>query len=288
MRIEFTKTSGIPAFGVAGNFTGHLEQAGEARDFLNVKTKDASEPKALFPTFIPSENAPDFLQIFPFSSEKIIFPSAEILNSGNVQIEPECALMCSLSWKNDKAVAVKPYAFCASNDCSIRKEGAKKISEKKNWGPCSKGKSSHFIEIENYEEGSVLDIYNIASFLVRDGKAFAYGIDSEIKNYSYLYKKLSDWILEKLNAQKNEGPAEDIHSYIENFKPENIFVSIGATRYTEFGEHNFLKENDESVVVLYPREKYSSEKILSLVESGELKQNAPEDMSVLWQKVVLE
>ena len=29
-------------FGVAGNFTGHLEQAGEAADFVNVVTKEAS------------------------------------------------------------------------------------------------------------------------------------------------------------------------------------------------------------------------------------------------------
>ena len=30
----------IASFGVAGNFTGHLEQAGEAADFVNVKTKE--------------------------------------------------------------------------------------------------------------------------------------------------------------------------------------------------------------------------------------------------------
>ena len=30
------------AFGVAGNFTGHLEQAGEASDFVNVKVEDSS------------------------------------------------------------------------------------------------------------------------------------------------------------------------------------------------------------------------------------------------------
>ena len=28
----------MATFGVAGNFTGHLEQAGEAKDFTNIKT----------------------------------------------------------------------------------------------------------------------------------------------------------------------------------------------------------------------------------------------------------
>lgn len=34
-------------FGVAGNFAGHLEQAGEASDFVNVQVKDAIQPKAI-------------------------------------------------------------------------------------------------------------------------------------------------------------------------------------------------------------------------------------------------
>ena len=34
-------------FGVAGNFAGHLEQAGEAADFTQVKTENAIQPKAI-------------------------------------------------------------------------------------------------------------------------------------------------------------------------------------------------------------------------------------------------
>ena len=44
-------------FGVAGNFAGHLEQAGEAADFTQVKTENAIQPKAIFPFYIPSEKA---------------------------------------------------------------------------------------------------------------------------------------------------------------------------------------------------------------------------------------
>ena len=46
----------ICSFGIAGNFTGHLEQAGEAKDFLQVKTLDSNAPKAIFPTYLPAGN----------------------------------------------------------------------------------------------------------------------------------------------------------------------------------------------------------------------------------------
>ncbi|HEA3286444.1 TPA: hypothetical protein RVS77_000001 [Pasteurella multocida] len=42
-------------FGVAGNFAGHLEQAGEAADFISVQTEEEIQPKAIFPFYVPSE-----------------------------------------------------------------------------------------------------------------------------------------------------------------------------------------------------------------------------------------
>lgn len=74
----------MATFGVAGNFTGHLEQAGEAKDFTNIKTKEENAPKAIFPTYIPSKNIliPEFLKTFPFDSEKIIFPKNEEKTGG--------------------------------------------------------------------------------------------------------------------------------------------------------------------------------------------------------------
>ena len=46
-------------FGVAGNFTGHLEQAGEAENFKALKIADAAAPKALFPTYVPPIKNPE-------------------------------------------------------------------------------------------------------------------------------------------------------------------------------------------------------------------------------------
>ncbi len=270
-------------FGVAGNFTGHLEQAGEASDFKNVKTAEKNAPKALFPTYIPKEskNIPKFLNMFPFNSEKIVFPK----NEQKIQIEPECAVVFDSEWKCGKIVSLRPLCFGASNDVSIRKEGAKKISIKKNWGECSKGFAQNRIIVDSFSEGGILNRYRIASFMVRGGNVFSYGEDSAVRDYSYIYEKLTEWLIEKLNNQKDEGPAENINSYLnEAGCPAQIMVSIGATRYTDFGEHNFLEKGDKAVVVLYPENKYSQSQILNLVKENNF---SDKEISVLAQEVVL-
>ena len=53
----------VIGLGVAGNFAGHLEQAGEAKDFVAVKVADAVAPKAIFPFYVPSADA-GFLQTY--------------------------------------------------------------------------------------------------------------------------------------------------------------------------------------------------------------------------------
>lgn len=272
-------------FGVAGNFTGHLEQAGEAFDFKNVKTLEQNAPKALFPTYIPnisgSGETPAFLGVFPFDSEKIVFPA----NEQKIQIEPECAVIFNAKWHDGKISALAPICFGASNDVSIRKAGAKKISIKKNWGKSSKGLSENLIPLDSFDEKGILKGYRIASFMVRDGNIFEYGENSAVRDYSYIFRKLENWLIEKFNTQKDEGPAENINSYLkESGFLEKIMVSIGATRYTAFGEQNFLLKGDKSVVVLYPEEKYSPEDIKNLVQMNDF---ADSGISALVQEVVL-
>lgn len=272
-------------FGVAGNFTGHLEQAGEAFDFKNVKTQEENAPKALFPTYIPnisgSGETPAFLGVFPFDSEKIIFPE----NEQKIQLEPECAVIFNAKWLEGKIIELVPVCFGASNDVSIRKAGAKKISVKKNWGNSSKGLSENLISLDSFDEKSVLNGYRIASFMVRGGNVFEYGENSAVRDYSYIYRKLENWLIEKFNGQKDEGPAENINSYLKEAGfPEKIMVSIGSTRYTDFGEQNFLLKGDRSVVVLYPEANYSAEDIKNLVKKNDFSDS---QSSALVQEVVL-
>ena len=273
--MNFYDKTDIPCFGVAGNFTGHLEQAGEAADFKNVKTLEQNAPKAIFPTFLPKKSSnltsdasviPEFLTIFPFDPKRIIFPKGE----EKLQIEPECAIIFNATWEDDTLASLTPVSFGASNDCSIRKQGAKKISEKKNWGACTKGFSENQITADGFEKGCKLDDYRIASFLIRNGEVYDYGENSAVRDYSYIYKKLTDWMLYKFNHQQNEGPAEDIHSYLVAAGcPQQIMVSIGATRYTDWGESNFLQNGDKAVVVVYPESKYTTEDIKKMAETGD-------------------
>ena len=281
---DFFEKQCIPSFGVAGNFTGHLEQAGEDKDFLSVKA-EANAPKAIFPTYIPASNknarVPDFLKIFPFSTKYIAFPSDE----QKVQIEPECALICQLKWVDSKITKIKPVFFMASNDCSIRKIGAKKISSKKNWGKCSKGISAQFIKIDSFSPAGILNRYRIASFLVRKNQAFLYGEDSAVRDYNFIYEKLENWLCEKLNGQVDEGPAENVHDYLTSLETADFaMVSIGATRYTEFGKNTFLRTGDESLVILYPENLYSPAEIQAFVQDGTI--DSKTDLSVLRQQVI--
>ena len=288
--MNFYDTTDIPCFGVAGNFTGHLEQAGEAADFKNVKTLEQNAPKAIFPTFLPLKQPnsgsdasviPEFLTTFPFDPKHINFPKGE----EKLQIEPECAIIFDATWNGDTLTELKPVSFGASNDCSIRKQGAKKISEKKNWGKCTKGFSENQIAADGFEKGCILDDYRIASFLIRNDKVYDYGENSAVRDYSYIYKKLTDWMLDKFNNQQNEGPAEDIHSYlVAAGRPQKIMVSIGATRYTEWGESNFLQDGDKAVVVVYPESKYTPDQIKKMAALGNFSDHA---ISALIQTVAL-
>ena len=64
--------------------------------------------------------------------------------------------------------------------------------------------------------------------------------------------------------------------------PKQSIMSIGATRYTEFGKTHFLQPNDLSIVVVYVGEKYSAEEIEQMAKDEKF----ADDISVLIQKVV--
>ncbi len=110
-------------FGVAGNFAGHLEQAGEAADFVNV-TSEGAAPKGIFPWYAPGSDT--FLGEFPLSNDEVVLPAESPEFSGplNLQIEPEVGLACRVVWQGDTVVTLEPFALGAFNDCSIRRPGA--------------------------------------------------------------------------------------------------------------------------------------------------------------------
>ncbi|ABB44785.1 conserved hypothetical protein [Sulfurimonas denitrificans DSM 1251] len=268
--------------GIAGNFALHLAQAGELEDFKNIITTDEAAPKGMFPFYLPSfvNNAKYILSTYPLSSTTIKLPSQHV----NIQAEPEVALICDLEYENNRVSKITPTHFGAYNDCSIRVAGAAKISDKKNWGADSKGISENLINIDSFTNGSIMDNYSICSFLKRDDELHAYGENVELLGYSYFYEKLLDWMLKQINTQEDFGPLEPLSQYIlECQNPNKAIISIGATRYTPYGESTFLKESDELFVILYNHTILSLEKIIESIKNNTLEAL---QISLLRQKVV--
>ena len=270
----------VIGLGVAGNFTGHLEQAGEASDFEGLVVEDPNAPKGVFPFYVPGDGE-HFLHTYPVSAERVRLGG----DDENHQVEPEIALLCDLEWEGDRVRAVVPRRAMAHNDCSIRREGAKKISEKKNWGVETKGTAETSIEIDRFEAGGILDGYRIASFLVRHGEVHDYGLDSSASSYSYMYERLLAWLVTRLNDQVDEGPLENISEWLAVAgRPRRALVSIGATRYTDYGETTFLERGDEVVVAVYDGARFDGAAIRAIA-AGE--RAAPsEGLSLLRQAVV--
>ena len=241
--------------GVAGNFAHHLEQAGELKDFENVVTEAPDAPKGIFPFYLPGNEG--FLGTYCIGTDTLQLPSYE----ANAQVEPEIALRCEILYDAQMGVAdLKPIAFTTFNDCTIRKEGAKKISEKKNWGPNSKGIGNRWIGIDRFEEGGVMDDYHLCSYLLRNGTLHPYGVDAPLLGYSYFYGKLKAWLIEKMNSQRDFGPLEDITAHLKACGyPKEALISIGATAYAEFGETHYLQQGDEVYVIAYHKEKDSAD-----------------------------
>ncbi|MFA6197226.1 MAG: DUF5718 family protein [Sulfurimonas sp.] len=275
--------------GIAGNFALHLAQAGELEEFKDIITAEEAAPKGMFPFYLPKPNFPidglilhakDILSTYPLSSSNIRLPKEDV----NVQAEPEVGLICDLHYTAGKLSKITPTYFGAYNDCSIRVAGASKISDKKNWGEDSKGFSNTLIKIDKFEEGGVMDDYAICSFLRRDGELHAYGEDVALSGYSYFYGKLLDWMRNQITTQEDFGPLEAVEEYIMACgSPKEALISIGATRYTAYGEKTFLKLHDELFVILYNSKILSAEDILNSINNNSFDEK---NMSVLAQKVL--
>ena len=235
--------------GVAGNFAHHLEQAGELKDFENVKTAEPDAPKGIFPFYLPGSDS--FLGLYSIGTDTLTLPDFQ----ANAQVEPEIAVLFDVIYNDDKEVIdLIAQKFTTFNDCTIRKEGAKKISEKKSWGINSKGIGDKWIAIDKFEEGGVMDNYHLCSFVKREGVLHPYGVDAPLLGYSYFYTKLKTWLIDKMNTQEDFGPLENIAAHLKTTNyPKQALISIGATAYAEFGENNYLQSADEVYVIAYDK-----------------------------------
>ena len=62
-------------------------------------------------------------------------------------------------------------------------------------------------------------------------------------NHIAIFGQLKDWMIHKLNTQEDCGPLEELTQFMFDAKnAKGILIAAGATAYTEFGKHNFLKK----------------------------------------------
>lgn len=258
--------------GVAGNTTGHLEQAGEAGDFAALRV-EGEAPKGIFPFYVPG--ASPFLGVWPCSSDTLRLPPEAV----DVQIEPEVALVCALDWADGTVRAVRPVEMAAFDDASIRRP-APKISLKKNWGPASKGLAADRIPVTSL---GAVENWRLASFLIRDGELHEYGVDSPLGGYTYFGARLLDWLADRFENQVDEGPLECVRAHLEAAgRPRRALVSIGATNYTPFGQANFVRAGDEAVVVVYDGARLRPGAVRDAIARGERVEGA----SLLRRRVI--
>lgn len=269
IEIEADGLRAAAGIGVAGNFAGHLEQAGEAADFVNVVAESAQAPKGIFPWHMPGRDG--YLGVFPLSADTITWPVRD--HDVDLQIEPEVGAICRLTYDDAGNVThVRPEAVAAFNDCSIRVAGAPKISEKKNWAPASKGLATRGFAVTDLEPTGGLATLRIACFMRRDGQVHDYGIDSPARGYSYAGATLVGWIIERLANQQGspDTPLEPVGQYLRDAGcPERVVFGIGATRYTDFGERTYLRPGDDSIVVVYDEAALTPEAVRQAVASGD-------------------
>jgi len=239
--------------GVAGNFAGHLEQAGEAADFASVRSR-GDTPKGIFPWYAPGYDS--FLGEFPLSHDTLSMPMTKPADGPlNLQVEPEVGVACRVQWLGDTVDTLRPFAIGAFNDCSIRRPNARKISEKKNWGPASKGVARQFFDVEDLNPDGPTATMRLACHLrTAAGVHHEYGVDSPLSGYSYYGDALLRWIVERIANQRGaaDTPLEDVGALmVACGRPRTVLIGIGATRYTALGESTYLRPGDEAIVRVY-------------------------------------
>lgn len=268
-------------FGIAGNSPGYLEQTGEINAFSSERVA-LNGPKALFPIYVEGHNS--FLGTQPFSNDSLNLPKEA---DATVQLEPELAIKYRVSYRDDGSVDhLQPYALTVINDVTYRNRQVIKLAEKKNWGESSKGISHDELLIESLQPGIEIEQLRLCGFYKRKGQWFQCSQDVSVTQYIVFYQELTEWILNSIYNQKDEGA---MHCILDLFhsagQPDSITVAIGAPSYTESGANHSLLVGDEVAVCLYHESEHHLDKLPRLFDQSEILDKPNLDMILLKQVV---
>ena len=290
-------------FGVAGNFAGHLEQAGEAADFVGIGSAEHEAPKGIFPWFVPGAAAadardqleptepggvPPFLGTFPLSSTEIVLPAGDGLN---LQIEPEVGLLARVTYGDDEdgaVVSLQPEAIARLQRLLDPPPGREEDQPQEELGRGrARGSRRCWSPSTTSRPMARRRPSGWPASCAATASVHAYGIDSALPDYSYYGDQLLDWIVDRLANQTGSAdtPLEPVGAYLRAAgNPPVVLIGIGATRYTPLGESTFLQVGDESIVVVYDGAESSAEDVAAAVTAGT--EDELPVASVLRQRVV--
>ncbi|MEZ9330511.1 DUF5718 family protein [Vibrio breoganii] len=254
----------LAGFGIAGNSAGHLDQTGE---IVALDVSDQSDkPRALFPFYVP-DASDDYLTVDPYSSYTLQLPDDE---DAIVQMEPELAIRFSVQKPlNGHAIQLIPRAMTVANDATHRNCKANKLAQKKNWGKASKGLANVEVALEQFDSG--LGHFRLCGFHYRNGTWQLTGKDTALTDYTVFYDELTQWINKQAATQSDEGALHNIQGLLKaSDDSSDVYIMVGAVRYTEYGETHRLQAGDKTAVILYDSRKHSACEIQNELElSGE-------------------
>ena len=271
------------SLGIAGNTAGHLQQTGENKAFSELD--DINKPQALFPFYVPNAKE-DYLASDPYSMDTLRLP---IEPQAKVQMEPELSLKLAVSYDiQGKLAVLDVVAIGIVNDTTYRNANITKLAQKKNWGAASKGIARHEIKINHFTSGCQLDHFRLCGFHQHKGKWQLCGDDVALNGYSYFYEDLLQWLVKQIQQQQNKASLHNIQDLLTQANnPETILVSIGATRYSAYGEHHQLLPGDQTAVILYDSRTYHFAEVFNLIkETTDLHILCSNKMICLQQQVV--
>ncbi|GAB3485129.1 allantoate amidohydrolase [Marinomonas epiphytica] len=271
--------------GIGGNSAGHLEQTGEIQAFAS---PSGEGPQAIFPFYVPQAKDA-YLAVNPYSSTHLVLPQLTQEAQPKVQMEPELALKATLRYdQQQRLIVMHPYAMTLVNDASYRNAIVDKLAQKKNWGPASKGLAVKDLELPSFDRANSLAHYQLCGFHCRNKQWLACTESVSIADYSVFYEDLLAWSVSQMMEQTEQGVLHDFTALLAQANyPQEILLSVGAARYTDYGEQHALAPGDELVVVLFNSQVHSLYEITTLIKSGQdLHQLSGDDVLFLHQQVV--
>nr|WP_319556201.1 DUF5718 family protein [uncultured Vibrio sp.] len=253
--------------GIAGNSPGYLAQTGEISAFneqQKAELQEAHRPRALFPMFV-RQLGDSYLGQMPFSSSKLVLPEEP---DAKVQMEPEIAIKCRVTYtEKGQVAALTPFALTLINDATYRNKTVSKLAEKKNWGAFSKGIAELELPVDSFSEQTPLDHLRLCGFHGRNGQWHLCSQDVSVTEYNVFYQSLTDWLVETINHQADDGAMHNTHSlFVEANQPSEITIAIGAPCYTTYGEDHQLLDGDRVFVCVYDDREHQLSDIEAMID----------------------